>query len=177
MDSFNFNDNYGSFAYIESENSYHANLYMNVDSAALDYIIEYVQKRIINKKIISSEEIDQLIDLATLFAMPDLVDQLRKKIPPESYVTTIEFFFKNVIKLIVLTIYEKKHIVCEEDKINLIIDNFFIKNKQMISTIIVNLYNSKQYWFEFLQLCIQFYNVTLSCQNPIINLENTCNEK
>lgn len=158
-----FNDTYGSFAYIDcptkSTKSYHVDLYMNVDTTALDYIIEYIQKRTINKKISKMDDINQLIDLATMFGMPDLVEQLRKKIPTETYVKDVENLFKGIIKLAIINICTNKRITYAEETIDTILNKFFNQNRELISTHIVNLFNNRQIWFELIQLGILFYDM------------------
>jgi hypothetical protein len=71
-----FNQNYGSFAYIIPRSAEEADLYLNVNPLALDYIINFVQTEKLS--LVDDREIDQIVDLATIFAMPDLVEQLRK---------------------------------------------------------------------------------------------------
>lgn len=178
-DTSDFNNTYGSFAYIDSNldsdsstRTYHANLYVNVDATALDCIIEYVQKRTINKKINTFDDINQLVDLATMFAMPDLVEQLRKKIPSESYICATELLFKRIAKLICVGILHKNNIVYPEDKIDSTIDNFFSQNTDLFSTYIINLYNNEQLWLELVRICVQFYS-TIS--NPKSNSDSDSN--
>lgn len=75
-----FNKIYGSFAYI-STSKYpdlkEAKLYLNVNSKALDYIIDYVQTGILTN-LSNVKDAEQIIDMAIIFAMPDLVEKIRK---------------------------------------------------------------------------------------------------
>lgn len=70
-----FNKMYGSFAYLMWKNTTEANLYLNVDSEALEHIIKYIQTGKIN--VSDNKSIDEIIDLATMFGMSNLVAMLR----------------------------------------------------------------------------------------------------
>lgn len=74
-----FNEMYGSFAYLVGRNDIEADLYLNVDQDALDHIIKYLQTTKINHNKISKnpENISEIIDLATMFGMSNLVAILR----------------------------------------------------------------------------------------------------
>lgn len=72
-----FNKMYGSFAYLVWKNTIEANLYLNVDSEALEHIIKYIQTGKINVNESKSKSIDDIIDLATMFGMSNLVAMLR----------------------------------------------------------------------------------------------------
>lgn len=78
-----FNDEYGSIACLIPRNQDEADLYMNVDTESLEIIIKYIQTNkmtILEKKITTLENnklISEIIDLATIFAMPKLVALLR----------------------------------------------------------------------------------------------------
>jgi hypothetical protein len=76
LDTIIFNQQYGSFAYIIARSSEEADLYLNVDSTALDYIIDFIQTEKLS--LVEDAQLNQIVDLATIFAMPDLVEQLRK---------------------------------------------------------------------------------------------------
>jgi len=73
MDDFNYT--YGSFAY-GTDKVDSANIYINVNPIALGYIIDYIQTGNLNA---FSHDVNQVIDLATIFAMPDLVEKLRSR--------------------------------------------------------------------------------------------------
>lgn len=76
-----FNQVYGSFACIMPRSDYESDLYLNVDSLALKHLIDYVQTGKINFADIHSnnpENTNEIIDLATMFGMPDIVTAFRK---------------------------------------------------------------------------------------------------
>ena len=84
-----FNQTYGSFAYLVARDKYgkyEADLYLNVDPDALDHIINYIQTTKINITKIKEhnpDTIEEIIDLATMFGMPNLVSILRTMSCPE----------------------------------------------------------------------------------------------
>lgn len=81
-----FNEMYGSFACLFYRNEYEADLYLNTEKDALAHIIKYVQTGKINGEKIYSQNwrmIDEIIDLATMFGMPNLVSMLRSLHPTE----------------------------------------------------------------------------------------------
>lgn len=78
-----FNDDYGSFACLIPRSEIEADLYLNVDGDALQYIVKYIQTTKIDIAEISNKNskiIDEIIDLATMFGMPHLVLILRQHI-------------------------------------------------------------------------------------------------
>lgn len=74
-----FNNMYGSFACLLIRNIYEADLYLNVNSDALYYIIKYIQTNKINDDIIGCDDkiCCELIDLAIMFGMSNLTAMLR----------------------------------------------------------------------------------------------------
>ena len=75
-----FNVTYGSFACLMPQDDTEANLYLNVDSNALHHIVKYIQTTKIDIMEIcktNNKTIDEMIDLATMFGMPNLVLILR----------------------------------------------------------------------------------------------------
>jgi hypothetical protein len=75
-----FNTLYGSFACLFARTESETDLYLNVDADALGHIVRYIQTGKIDGKAIYSENyemIDEIIDLATMFGMPNLVSMLR----------------------------------------------------------------------------------------------------
>lgn len=75
-----FNQIYGSFACLIDRTMIEADLYLNVDSKALDHITKYIQTTKIDSETIYTEDratIDEIIDLSTMFGMPTLVTMLR----------------------------------------------------------------------------------------------------
>lgn len=76
-----FNETYGSFAFILSKSDVEADLYLNVDIIALTDIIKYIQTgKICNKNIYyeNLELVKQIIDLSSMFGMPVLVSLMRE---------------------------------------------------------------------------------------------------
>ena len=76
-----FNKLYGSFACLIAQSDDEADLYLNVNVSALNYIINYIQTTKINIDRIKSdneETVEEMIDLATMFGMPNLVSILRQ---------------------------------------------------------------------------------------------------
>lgn len=72
-----FNETYKSFAYLTTYKPLEATIYLNVNCKALNYIIDCVQTGNISvpeSRIIASE----IIDLATIFAMPNLVANIKR---------------------------------------------------------------------------------------------------
>lgn len=72
-----FNDEYGSIACLIPRNHVEADLYMNVDAESLDIIIKYIQTNKITNLENNNKLISEIIDLATILAMPKLVALLR----------------------------------------------------------------------------------------------------
>jgi len=75
-----FNETYGSFAYLVPGRIFMADIYLNVDAGALHHIIGYIQTHQIDSTSIYAKHwktIDNIIDLATMFAMPALIAELR----------------------------------------------------------------------------------------------------
>lgn len=81
-----FNDEYGSFACLIPRNDIEADLYVNVNHYALNFIIEYIQTGKFNRYLTTqrlvnydgNNIISEMIDLATILGMPKLVTYLRK---------------------------------------------------------------------------------------------------
>jgi len=68
-----FNKRYGSFAYLTEKDIYEATLYINVNQDALVNIINFIQT---NKFKPKEDVIDEIIDLASVFGMPNLIEQI-----------------------------------------------------------------------------------------------------
>lgn len=84
LDTSVFNDNYGSFACIIDRTSYEAHLYLNVNPDALCHIINFVQTSKIDCLSIYEKDktiVNEIFDLAIMFAMPNLVDKFREIVP------------------------------------------------------------------------------------------------
>ena len=139
-----------------------ANLYLNVDSEALDHIIKYIQTTKINGEMIYNDNwktIDEIIDLATMFGMPKLVTMLRGLHPSEETIndamTTIKYYLKTLLSLY------KKHIKVnyDIDKYCTIFSDFLEENKQSItdSYIKTNLYKNELLISKFLISFIELH--------------------
>jgi hypothetical protein len=72
-----FNEIYGSFAYMTVLRSMEATLYLNVNSKALEYIVDYIQTGKLDPPS-NTKSAEEIVDLATIFAMPDLVEKIRR---------------------------------------------------------------------------------------------------
>ncbi|AKI80051.1 hypothetical protein QJ850_gp648 [Acanthamoeba polyphaga mimivirus] len=84
-----FNKMYGSYARLIARNMEEADLYLNVDNDAFNHIINYIQTSKINGEKIYNEnwkKIDDIIDLATILGMGNLVTTLRKLHPTEEQI-------------------------------------------------------------------------------------------
>ena len=101
-----FNQMYGSFACLIERGIIEADLYLNVDSQALDHIVKYIQTSKIDGELIYSQDwktIDEIIDLSTMFGMPGLVTMLRGLHPTEETINnTISIIKYNMIVFLVL---------------------------------------------------------------------------
>lgn len=75
-----FNDIYGSFACIIERSHIEADIYLNVNADALEHIIKYIQTSKLDIRSIYTHNwktINEIVDLATMFGMPDLVSTMR----------------------------------------------------------------------------------------------------
>lgn len=118
-----FNKMYGSFACLIYRNDDEVDLYLNVDSVALHHIINYIQTTKINIDEIKSEQwhiIDEIIDLATMFGMPNLVAVLRNYNTPEEQFRNIISNNKQLSNLLfdILKMYKKTHRLTEDTSTN-----------------------------------------------------------
>lgn len=68
-----FNRRYGSFAYLKEKDVYEATLYLNVNQDALVHIINFIQT---NKYNLENDIVDEVIDLASVFGMPNLIERI-----------------------------------------------------------------------------------------------------
>lgn len=73
-----FNDLY-HFSCLIARNYIEADLYLNVDREALNYIISYIQTNSIDIQVIytNSKLFSKIIDLSSMFVMPTLVSMLK----------------------------------------------------------------------------------------------------
>lgn len=87
IDAFNQDSNYGSFAYLCQKSATERNLFLNVNTKALNFIVNYVQTSILDTMdlvysqmqftIPASNYLDEIINLATILNMPQLLEKLR----------------------------------------------------------------------------------------------------
>lgn len=103
-----FNIIYGSFACLIMRKQNEADVYLNVNTLALKYIVKYIQtNKLYNVSLISDKKLDKITDLATVFGMPVLVTHLRNTNPKLKNIKNLfermEIFFNLVVK-----IYENK---------------------------------------------------------------------
>lgn len=160
-----FNDIYGSFACLISRNQIEADLYLNVHSDAFMYIIEYIQTSKLNGKSIYSKNwknIDEIIDLATMFGMPILVTSMRNLHPNEEKINEIlETIRQNVM---FFWSYYKKNVGYEYDVDDFgdLINEFIEENKKEIIDKFIkpNVYE-KSFAKIFLQLILSLLTLLL----------------
>lgn len=90
-----FNEQYTSFAYLSVRSNAEADIYLNVDEQALDYIIRYIQTNKIDLIKIhkNSELFNEVNDLASIFGMSYLVERIKTVVIPDS---NIERSYKNL---------------------------------------------------------------------------------
>lgn len=107
-----FNDIYGSFAFLIARNEIEADIYLNVDSKALYHIIQYIQTGKINTERICESHWktkEEIIDLATMFGIPNLVSLLRNIVSSEENINDtneIIFTIKHINNMLSL-LYKK----------------------------------------------------------------------
>lgn len=129
-----FNKLYGSFAYIIHKSSDEADLYLNVDDLALHHIIQYVQAGKINGEKIYSTNwkiIDEIINLSTIFGMPNLVQTMRKLHPSEE---KIEEFFNKIktFSSLILSVINTLNLDFDSSACQEAIDDFILNHKSDI---------------------------------------------
>jgi hypothetical protein len=82
QDVSSFNENFADFAWISPPNDTVRDfpiVYLDIDSDALRSIIEYLQTGNVDHfRSQNTEQLVNLIDIATLFGMPELIKQLRE---------------------------------------------------------------------------------------------------
>lgn len=130
-----FNVIYGSFACLIERNNYESDLYLNVDSEALEHIIKYVQTSKLEGELIYAKNwrtINEIIDLATMFGMPVLVSSMRLLHPNDEKIN-IELQLLTETAGCLLQLY--KYYVNESFDINegyIVVDKFIRENKKEI---------------------------------------------
>jgi hypothetical protein len=130
-----FNFMYGSFAFLIYKSQIEANLYLNVNSRALDHIIQYVQTGQINSQSIyqtNPKLIDDMIDLAITFTMTNFATTLRNLHPTESQINhcmeVIEYACSSIPPLLAKFVDSEY----SRDYYQSLIRNFLIENKEDI---------------------------------------------
>lgn len=128
--------------------SIQADLYLNVESDALDHIIRYIQTtKIDGQKIYANDwrRVDEIIDLATMFGMPALVSMLRNLHPTDQ---TIQEAFESIKSCASMTVLLYKKYLdcnCDTDKCTDLINEYMDTNKQLVIDTYVktNIYKNK----------------------------------
>jgi hypothetical protein len=126
-----FNETYGSFACLIQRNNIEADLYLNVNSGALEHIIRYIQTGKISTENIcigNYEDLTEIINLATMFGMPKLVNILRHChfATEDNYLSLI----KEIVSAIII-FYKNCVDTNLDDKYCLdLVNNFLEDNKQ-----------------------------------------------
>lgn len=75
-----FNEMYASVACLIARSDIEADLYMNIDQEAFDFIINYIQTGKIDRRIFIEDKhrsINEIIDLSTMLGLPALVKSMR----------------------------------------------------------------------------------------------------
>lgn len=142
-----FNEMYGSFACIIPNAEIEADLYLNVNSDALEHIIQYIQIGKINDNV-NQNTIKEIIDLATMFGMPLLVSQMRSFLPSEDQINSRFDLFRNGICLFVELLLQNLKINKETkksllEKSQTIINDYLQEHKQEVTELVFNSYVSK----------------------------------
>lgn len=130
-----FNQIYGSFACLIDRNMIQADLYLNVDAEALEHIINYIQTTKINGQLIYADNwqtINEIIDLATMFGMPNLVSMLRGLHPSDATIDdAMDVVYKCMSSLLVAyQKYVKNDLDVESESEKLL--TFMQENRQSI---------------------------------------------
>ena len=157
-----FNDIYGSFACLIPQNIIEANLYLNVDSMALEHIIKYIQTSKLNQEFIYATDchnINEIIDLATMFGMPNLVTMLRNLQPSHIHVNKSLTDIKKISCLFVEKITHQMNLPNINQYTNAF-ENFFdnhsdnIINKYFDGSVSNIFLNGK--WLEYFTMIVSF---------------------
>jgi len=169
MDMDDFNKMYGSFACLIARSEIEADIYLNVDPEALNYIIKYVQTNKINGAQIYSHNwkiIDEMIDLATMFGMPNLVSMLRNLHPSEENITQTIQILKDVGENI-LTMYKEN--IDSDYKIEIYLNRFYKfleENRESIIDVFIkkNMYTMDPFTNKFLMLLCEVLITPALCK-------------
>lgn len=143
-----FNEIYGSFACIIPNMITEADLYLNVNSDALEYIVQYIQTGKIDDENINQSIINEIIDLATMFGMPLLVSQMRSLLLTKDQIDSkIDLFRNGLCLLMELFLHNFK--VDNETRNSLFTKNQILINKYIqehektVTDLVLNSYLTK----------------------------------
>ena len=161
-----FNKMYGSFACLIDQSVAEADLYLNVDADALRHIVKYIQTGKINGKDIYADNwktIDEIIDLATMFGMPELVTELRNLHPSESCIgSSINMMRECAAAMLYLW---KKYVDDKYDveKYMEKVDQFIDQNKEDITNTFIKsqMYNMSPFTGKLISILISLFLVPL----------------
>lgn len=113
LDIDEFNSKYGSFALMIHRNEIETDLYLNVNSNALSYLIEYIQTNKFNYDNLSKGELVEIMDLAILFGMANFVEQIKEIISGKKrnkhYKYLINFVLSACLKLFGIRTLTEEH--------------------------------------------------------------------
>ncbi len=131
-----FNTMYGSFACIIYRNNHESDLYLNVDSEALEHIIKYVQTSKLDGQAIYAKNwktINEIIDLATMFGMPVLVSSMRLLHPSDEKIDNeLQLLTEAVTGILRLYKYHVDEFFDIEESC-IFVDEFIKENKKEIT--------------------------------------------
>jgi len=85
-------------------NEIEADLYLNVDSTALECIIKYIQTNKLDRP--DNKCVNEIIDLATMFGMPELVKQMREMEPSKDDVDRYVDLYCNIFRCVMMVYKE-----------------------------------------------------------------------
>ena len=141
-----FNKMYGSFACLFDRSRYEADLYLNVDSEALEHIVKYIQTSKIDGISIYASNwkiIDEIIDLATMFGMPILVSMLRSLHPSQEKIDKTITYLQDLITNMMVIYKNYVDPNYDFDKNYHTVKTFIGENNQLIVDTVIknNIYN------------------------------------
>jgi hypothetical protein len=165
-----FNEIYGSFACLIERNRFEADLYLNVDSKALGYIVRYIQTGKLDGKSIYVKEwktIDEIIDLATMFGMPVLVSMMRSLHPSNEKIGEKLNNIKSVTESLLHLYKNQINNEFDTEKNISVLNEFIDENREDIieDYIKPNFYKSSNYKFGY--LILQFFLMPLLVNESI----------
>jgi hypothetical protein len=144
MDIEEFNEQYSSFACLISRNQIEADLYLNVECVAFKYIIKYIQTYKIDGHEIYRENwktIDEIIDLATVFAIPNLITELRVLHPSDDLINAKFDLLKSYFSMLVMYWTKLVNDECNEAECCSQMYQFMEDNRQNIIDTLIKPYH------------------------------------